>query len=492
MRVSASLYAHTVAPEQCAHTLCAVDCLETLGISLMTNATAKATKRPSGKPPTAMATEPAAEWVAIADLVPWAKNPRKNDAAVPKVKASIKRFGFGAPLLARKADGEIIAGHTRLKAAIELGLTTVPVRYLDLDPAEAHLLALADNRVGEEAEWDEDLLAQVLLDVSDTDRLATGFDDAEIQQYLADLTKTELGGEDVTAEPPKDPITKPGDVWVLGEHRLLCGDCRNPADVSRLLGNGRVNVAFTSPPYASQRKYDETSGFKPISPDEYVAWFDAVQANVRAHLADDGSWFVNIKEHCDEGQRSLYVKDLTIAHVRQWGWALIDELCWRNTLNGVPGGYVNRLKNAWEPVFHFTKDLKPKFRPTQILHESEGAFGYSKANGKSGSGSGIGLGDHDSGTGMARPSNVLEIAGETSRGEHTAPFPVALPTFFIKAFSDPGDVIFDPFMGSGTTIVACEQTGRRGFGTEISPGYCDVIVQRWERLTGKKATQEAA
>jgi site-specific DNA-methyltransferase (adenine-specific) len=108
----------------------------------------------------------------------------------------------------------------------------------------------------------------------------------------------------------------------LGDHRLLCGDCRDFGAIDRLFGATKANVVVTSPPYASQRKYDESSGFRPIPPDEYVAWFRDVAANVHTVLAEDGSYFLNIKEHCEDGERSLYVKDLVIAHRRQWGLAL--------------------------------------------------------------------------------------------------------------------------------------------------------------------------
>jgi hypothetical protein len=144
---------------------------------------------PATSTPPAATHEPAAEWVPIADLRTWSANPRKNDGApVAKVKASIARFGFGSPILARRADGEIIAGHTRLKAARELGLDRVPVRYLDLDPVDAHLLAIADNRTGEEAEWDDDGLASVLRELrdEDADLADTGFDADEIAALLAD------------------------------------------------------------------------------------------------------------------------------------------------------------------------------------------------------------------------------------------------------------------------------------------------------------------
>ena len=123
------------------------------------------------------------------------------------------------------------------------------------------------------------------------------------------------------------------------QHRLLCGDVRNREDLERLFAGRKANVVVTSPPYASQRRYDEASDFRPISPDEYVAWFRDVAARIESVLATDGSYFLNIKEHADDGERDLYVKDLVIAHRRQWGWRFVDELCWRKTDNGVPGGW---------------------------------------------------------------------------------------------------------------------------------------------------------
>jgi site-specific DNA-methyltransferase (adenine-specific)/site-specific DNA-methyltransferase (cytosine-N4-specific) len=265
-----------------------------------------------------------------------------------------------------------------------------------------------------------------------------------------------------------------------------------------------AQVAITSPPYATQREYDSTSGFKPIPPDEYVAWYGVVAAEIEKILAPDGSYFLNIKEHAQDGERSLYVKDLVLAHKRQWGWRFVDELCWRKTDNGVPGGWGNRFKNAWEPVFHFCRQQQIKFRPEAVSHESEDCFNYSPSNPKSRSGSGLlgtgargaaagepGVTDSDGRhSGLARPSNVIEAKTESSQGSHSAPFPRALVEFFIKAFTDAGDVVFDPFMGSGTTMAAAHVLGRTGYGCEISPAYCDVIVRRMMSL-GVDATLES-
>jgi site-specific DNA-methyltransferase (adenine-specific)/site-specific DNA-methyltransferase (cytosine-N4-specific) len=282
-------------------------------------------------------------------------------------------------------------------------------------------------------------------------------------------------------------------LWLIGPHRLLCGDCRESRAIARLFEGAKANVVVTSPPYATQREYDPASGFTPILPEEYSAWFRDVAANIQALLAADGSYFLNIKEHAEDGQRSLYVKDLVIAHVREWGWRFVDEFCWRKTDNGVPGGWNNRFKNAWEPVFHFARSAEGiKFRPEAVSHVSEDCFEYSPDNPKSTSGSGLlgtgprgdaagrpGVGDDDGRhRGLARPSNVIQARTESSQGSHSAPFPRAVPEFFIKAFSDAHDVVFDPFLGSGTTMAAAALLGRVGYGTEISPSYCDVILRR--------------
>lgn len=460
----------------------------------MTKTAAVKTKPKSSASPSPPSSDvaPAAEWMSPSKLKPWKDNPRKNDGEpVERVAKSIERFGFGAPIVARKANLEIIAGHTRWKAAKKLGLGRVPVRLLDIGEKEAHTLALADNRFTELTEWDATLGA-VLAGFESVDAAFMGWTAADIDKIQADLTRGQEVVEDEVPEPPKNPVTKPGDVWTLGRHRVVCGDCRDAATVKALVGSNRINLAFTSPPYASQREYDESSGFKPIAPDAYVEWFELVQANVRSVLANDGSWFVNIKEHCDDGQRSLYVKDLTLAHARAWKWRFVDEFCW--TRQGVPGAWNNRFKNGWEPIFHYATQANIKFRPLAVGHTSDCMIEYAATNKKSPSGSGLlssaGLETHE---GVARPNNVLKIGtgAATVTVEHSAAFPVGLPVFFLRAYTDPSDIALDPFLGSGTTLIAAEQLDRTCFGVELSPAYCDVIVERWQNLTGKKATRSA-
>ena len=456
-------------------------------------------------------------------LVPYAKNARTHSPEqVAQIAASIVEFGFVNPILVDTNAG-IIAGHGRLLAARKLGLGECPVVVLDhLSETQRRAYIIADNKLAQNAGWDDATLAAELgdLEAEGVDLSLVGFSDEELEELLAKGDEPETTAEsdgDTVPEAPVNPVTRPGDVWLIGPHRVTCGDCRDLAVVSRLLDPAKkdarqVNVAITSPPYASQRAYDPKSGFRPIPPEEYVAWYADVAGNVATILAPDGSYLLNIKEHADSGERSLYVKDLVLAHKRQWGWRFVDEFCWRKTDDGVPGGWGNRFKNAWEPVFHFCRQQKIKFRPKEVGHWSDDCFEYSPNNPKSTSGSGLlGTGprgaaadrgkNHDAWQtcrqnfddregrhgGIARPSNVIEVKSESSQGEHSAPFPRALVEFFVKAFSDGGDVVFDPFMGSGTTIAAAAGLRRVGIGCEISAAYCDVIVHRISALTGEPA-----
>jgi DNA modification methylase len=461
-------------------------------------------------------------------------HPQRNlDAMI----GSLKRFGQQKPIVVDR-DGIVRAGNGLLRAARLLGWEHVAAYMTELDGAEATAFAIADNRTAELSEWIPGSLSVQMQSLIDEgfDLGPLGWDENDLKNILeGDWSDEGIGA----AEPeegelpavPAEPVTKAGDLWVMGDHRLICGDCRSADDVRAVLDGNQITVAITSPPYASQRKYDETTEFKPISQEDYVEWFDAVQANIAVHLAEDGSWFVNIKEHCEDGERVLYVKDLTLAHVREWGWRFVDEFIW--THGGTPKAVKQRFKNAFEPVFQFTRG-RHKFRPDAVMHpiknqddDSSGWFGSgihpnrediqrhgfkegarrkgvdvrgpdprqakkqvgsnAALQGKSAGGKAI----HDAVAantfGMAYPSNCLAMGKNSEALGHPAAFPITLPEFFFKAYSDAGDMTFDPFLGSGSTLIAAEQTGRRCAGVEISPAYCDVIVKRWENLTGQKA-----
>lgn len=437
----------------------------------------------------------------VSKLSPADYNPRSiSDEAMTGLRASVHRFGLVQPIIVNEKTGNVVGGHQRLKVCVADGVEEVQVVVVNLPPSEERALNVALNNPHIAGEFTGDLSSLLDSIAADEPELFEALRLDELRLYEDDIghdDDDEEADEDFDAGEDLPVVTRKGDVWVMGQHRLICGDCRDADDVNALLGGDKVNIAFTSPPYASQRKYDEESGFKPIHPDEYVDWFEAVQRNVAAHIADDGSWFVNIKAASDGGAKLLYVLDLVLAHVRAWGWAMVDEFAWlRQALPGDPNS-MRRFKNAFEPVFHFARG-RFKFNPDAVRHESDGAFSYEdqKAAGRNISAASQGMGGNaqspvGQGRGLAYPSNVLDIKQGAGVVGHSAAFPVDLPEFFIKAYTDEGDAVFDPFMGSGTTIIACERTGRRGYGTEVSGRYCDIIVRRWEALTGFEATLDS-
>jgi DNA modification methylase len=387
------------------------------------------------------------------------------------------------------------AGNGRLEAAMVLGWETILAVRTELQGSDAIAYAIADNRTAELAEWDDDVLAAQLQGLLTDDEAlleAAGFDEDELAAMLGDLDGDGTTGEiveDEVPEPPVDPITKPGDLWVLGRHRVLCGDSTKAEDVARLMNGVKINLAFTSPPYASQRKYDETSGFKPIPPDDFVQWFKPIAANVKKHLAKDGSWFVNIKPACEGLSRLTYVFDLVLTHTREWGWNFAEEFCWERS--GIPQQVVRRFKNQFEPVYQFTLG-DWKIRPEAVRHASENVpipqgKGAGDTNAAKRQGVASAVDGNEVAPGLAYPGNRLPKFQSEALG-HSAAFPVGLPSFFIKAYTDKEDSIYEPFCGSGSTLIAAEQCGRTCYGMEISPQYVDVIVKRWENLTGEKAT----
>lgn len=442
-------------------------------------------------------------------LKPHPENPRVGDVAA--IAESLRKHGQYVPIVLQRSTGYIVKGnHTRLGALRLLELAKDPdegidraqwesIAYVerDVDDDEARAIMLDDNRASELGGYDSQKLLGLLDRLPSLDR--TIYDAAALESLRRSITPATPDEEPVALNDPDeipdvpdpaDVVTQDGDVWHLGPHRVICGSCREAPVLDRLLDGVPVNVAFTSPPYADRRKYDPTTDFRPIPPDEYVAWFADVADNVARHLAEDGSWFVNIKEQVDAGARNLYVRDLTVAHVRQWGWTWVDELIWYH--GGTPGQFVGRFKNGYEPILHFARvpGSKVKHRPKQVLVPSAGAFSYS------GKGAGTQTGNIDVPAhierteGLAWPSNVLELRHGRHVGDnhgtigHAAAFPVRLPTWFLRAFSDEGDVVLDPFLGSGTTLIAAHQTKRVAYGVEISPAYVDTICRRWEQHTG--------
>lgn len=457
--------------------------------------------------------------IPIDQINPAKYNPRKDlkpgDPEYEKLKKSIDEFDLVEPLVMNKRGNVLISGHQRLKILKERGDTEIEVSVVDLSPERERALNIALNKI--RGDWDLPKLSELLKNIDDELKDITGFDAEEIDELLG--FKEEVLEDNFKGEIPEEPISKPGDLWLLGNHRLLCGDSTSFADVEKLMNGTKVNCVITSPPYAMQRK-DDYGG---IPADEYPDWFLQVANNIYQILADNGSFFINIKEHVEDGQRSLYVMKIIIALVEA-GWRYVDQLIWTKT--GLPGGWSNRLRNDFEPVhffikkekidwmvqlvevdeerlktlpldlvdmyediFHFTKAKKIKFKPRAVGKQSDLIRVSSKTNQSKGKSGNISVSGKFK-RGIARPGNVLQIPGNQDSVKHSAVFPVKLPAFFIKLTTDVGDNIFEPFSGSGTTIMAAEQLGRNCYAMELFPGFCDLTVKRWEKFTGEKAIRQ--
>jgi hypothetical protein len=434
--------------------------------------------------------------VRAGDLLQNPENWRTHGEEQMAVLGSVlSEVGIADAVLAFPADGlgpdgdfsqlMLFDGHARTERDKD---QLWPVIVTDLTLDEARLMLATIDPLAAMAGTDQAALQGLLGSISND---LAGMD-AMFAGLLADSTPEPAKPivEDEVPDPPVDPVTKPGDLWILGEHRLLCGDSTKAEDVERLMDKASINMAFTSPPYASQREYDESSGFKPIPEDEFVLWWEPIQAAIKDRMAGDGSFFVNIKPACEGLERSLYVFDLVLAMKRKWGWLFAEEFCWERV--GIPQQVVRRFKNQFEPVYQFTLG-NWKFRPRDVMHESDsvpqplgkgaGNTSTAKRQGKSGA-----VDPNEIKAGLAYPGNRLPTFASTHTAlGHSAAFPVGLPSFFIKAYSDTGDAVYEPFCGSGSTLIAAEQLGRKCYGMEISPQYCDVIVKRWETLTGKTA-----
>ncbi len=406
----------------------------------------------------------------IDSIKPYDSNPRDNDGAVDAVATSLQFFGWRQPIVVDKKN-VIIVGHTRWKAAKKLGMTKVPVHVADLTEEQAKAYRIADNQTGAIADWDTGLLAaevEALQDM-DFDLGLLGFPEDELAGILG-LDEEEIV-EDEVPEPPVEPITKPGELWVCGEHRVLCGDSTKAEDVARVMGGEKADLCFTSPPYGQQRDYDAGQG---------KGDWDALMQGVFGNLpmADAGQVLVNLGLIHRDGEWIPYW-DGWIEWMRSQGWRRFGWYVWDQG-SGLPGDWGGRLAPSHEFLFHLNRSgVKPE--KTIPKNPNSGPMG-SNLRGKGGE-----CGERSSICDDPNkiPDSVVRVNRNSAhKTGHPATFPVPLPASIIAAW--PGNT-FDPFLGSGTTLIAAEQLGRRCFGLEISPAYCDVIVARWENLTGKKA-----
>jgi DNA modification methylase len=382
----------------------------------------------------------------LARLRPYERNARTHSPEqVAQIAASIQEFGFTNPILVGEDDG-IIAGHGRLAAAMDLGLTEVPVIVLShLTAEQRRAYVLADNQLALNAGWDEELLATELqeLQLAEFDLSLLGWSDEELADLLPGVEQLDpegMGDADAVPEPPAEPVTKPGDVWLLGDHRVMCGDSTVITDVERLMDGNKASLVFTDPPYGVE--YQSNSRTK--SPK-----FDV--------LANDDQ-FLDI---------APIVETFSTGWVFIWtSWKVQTK--WIELFDGFgypsniviwhkPGGGIGDLKRTFSSdyevalVWHRGAELCGKRIGSVWTINKDGAATY----------------------------------------VHPTQKPVALPEEALDKTTDCGALVLDLFGGSGSTLIACEKTGRHARLMELDPRYCDVIVKRWQQFTGKTATLES-
>ncbi len=421
---------------------------------------------------------------AIDRLTPYGRNARTHDDnQVAQIAASIVEFGWTNPILV-DAQGGIVAGHGRLLAAHKLGLDTVPVVVLDhLTPAQRRAYVIADNKLALNAGWNEELLAAELhaLNGDGFDLALTGFSETELDALLAPLgEETDAAddvGEDAADEmpaPPREPISRVGDLWLIGNHRLLCGDGTDPSAVARVMNGERAALVFTSPPYGNQRDYT-TGG---------VGDWDMLMRGVFADLpvTEAAQVLVNLGLIHRDNEWQPYWQ-AWLDWMREQGWRRFGFYVWDQG-PGLPGDWNGRLAPAFEFVFHFNRKAR---KPNKIVpckwagHVNDTHGGIRHKDGHVGEWTHAGQGVQDT----RIPDNVIRITRHKARGietEHPAVFPVALPEFVMRAYSNERDIVYEPFAGSGTSIIAAERTGRRMRAIELAPEYVDVALRRWSKL----------
>ncbi|WP_291998561.1 DNA modification methylase [Candidatus Accumulibacter sp. ACC012] len=421
-------------------------------------------------------------------LLDYARNPRNNDHAVEQMAAVITEFGFRIPVVAR-STGEIVDGHLRLKAARRLGLTSVPVVLADeLSDAQIKAFRLLANRSATWAEWDDAMLALELEDLklADFDLSLTGFDADEIEALLSNDADGGDGGQqpesdaaDDVPDVPTNPVARTGDVWALGQHRLICGDAADSAVITTLMAGDRARVCFTSPPYGNQRDY--TSGG--------ITDWDGLMRGVFVDLpmSDDGQVLVNLGLIHRDNEVSPYW-DGWLAWMRTEGWRRFAWYVWDQG-PGMPGDWAGRFAPSFEFVFHFNHQSRKPNKIVPCKHAGQEshlrADGSSTAmrskNGEVGGWTAAGQPTQDN----RIPDSVIRVMrhkGKIGQDiDHPAVFPIALPEFILEAYSDTGDLVFEPFCGSGTTMLAAQRTGRIARSVEIAPEYVDVAIKRFQQ-----------
>jgi DNA modification methylase len=398
-------------------------------------------------------------------LVPYAGNPRKNDAAVDRMCGAIVQFGFKIPCLVR-SDGEVIDGHLRLKAAHQLGITEIPVILCDeWTPAQVKAFRILVNRSATWADWDEELLARELADLQSLnyDLALTGFDTKEIDALIL----KDAPDEDAVPAIPSNAVSQAGDLWHCGPHRVLCGDATDATAVARLLDDRKPRLMVCDPPYG-------------ISLDS--EWRDRARINTRGR-AEPSYMKKRTKGHtettisgdtrADWSAAFELVPSIEIAYV--WHASVYT----REVLNG-----LDRIGFLYPQQIIWNKGRAVMTR-THYWYSHEPCWYVRKKNapwyGKAGENSTI----------WDSPSpKFIMGASEEEKLDHPTQKPVELMRKPILNHTKAAELVYDPFLGSGTTLAAAELTKRVCYGLELDPKYADVIVTRWQGLSGKKATLE--
>lgn len=390
------------------------------------------------------------EYVPVGDVKPYENNPRKNEAAIPALKESIRDFRFSQPISV-DADGVVITGHTRLLAAKALGMETVPViRRSDLTPEQVKALRIADNKVGELAEWDFDALKVELNGLPDFDLTALGFDMDELAKVLgSEWREGQTDADDVPEVAENDPPkSRRGEVYQCGEHRLMCGDSADSDDWTALMDGEKGDMVFTDPPYGvaigdKNKMLDEKQPGERIkenimndalSIDDLKPILKAAFVNLRENAADDACWFVTSPQGGDLCMMMMMMSEagVPVRHV----------LMWRKNTATFSMGRLD-YDYAHEPIFYTWTKSHHNFR------------------------------------GGENRTSVWEYDKPRKCDLHPTMKPVELVESAILDGTERGMTVVDAFGGSGTTMIAAEKTGRRARLMELDPHYCDVIWRRW-------------
>jgi DNA modification methylase len=407
----------------------------------------------------------------IDKLVFYARNPRKNDAAVDRMCGSIREFGFKIPCLVR-SDGEVIDGHLRLKAARKLGIIDIPIILCDeWTPTQVRAFRLMVNRSATWAEWDEDLLALELqeLDAADFDLGLTGFDPRELEDLLAGAGNDEQA--DAVPPLPENPVSRAGDLWLCGDgrnqHRVLCGDATKREAVSRLLGDRQPFLMITDPPYGIEldSEWRDRAGLNGRGPAEASYMKHRTEGHTQTTISSD--------TRADWSEAFELVASLEVAYV--WHASLFT----REVLNGLERiGFLYPQQIIWNKG-------RTVLTRTHYWYQHEPCWYVRKKNapwlGKAGENSTI----------WDSPSPKFIMGGsDEEKFDHPTQKPVDLMRRPILNHTKRGEAVYEPFLGSGTTLAAAELTERVCYGLEIDPKYIDTVILRWQNLTGGKATLE--